>query len=179
MLLIDAVENKDYNEALIIASELGYLNLVKLLLKCPEVSPASNGSFVIDQVPNGLLTYRHPRTPLTRAVKNGHFEVVDYLLGDPRTDEHCAALCVAIMVGPSDCVVKFFNRFLEEPSIIGYSKERQFISKKIFYIGMLEVPEELNDVILHYLFKDLSIFPVYDPNHDPNHDPNNGSCCIL
>jgi hypothetical protein len=65
---------------------------------------------------------------------------------------------------------KIIERYHEEPSI-GFSRNIKTVPKKMFFIRMLEFPEELNDVILHYLFKNPSVFPVYVPN--------DGSCCIL
>jgi hypothetical protein len=158
-----AIENNDIksvkrlikNEAdiyyyhLLKASELGHSEIVKILLKDPHIHPST----YIHRVRGPITLYG---TALDEASRYGHSEVVDILLNDPRTN-----IGFSFDVAKHYSHKKVIERFLEDPLVNVPSKERLVISKKIFFIGMLEVPEELNDVILHYLFKDLSIFPVY------------------
>jgi hypothetical protein len=161
------------NRHLIHAAQIGSVDIVKLFLKDPRVDPSVySPRHICYGILNGdtMQSFIYPINAFNTASYHGHLEIVDILLSDPRTEIR-EGLKIAQINGFS----KIVERILEEPSIKGFSKERQTISKKIFFIGMLRIPEELNDKVLQYLFKNPSIFPDYVP--DKGFDP--WSCVIL
>jgi hypothetical protein len=188
MSLINAVKNNDielvkklinggidpsflFNEPLLIAAGSGHIEIVKFLLKDSRIN-------INDPEPDFIPNIY---TALDMATKYGHLKIVDYLLTDPKIGYIDRGFFHALRHGHA----KIIERYHEEP-LIGFSKNIQTVPKKMFFIKTLKVPEELNDVILHYLFKNPSIFPDYVPNSVPNKIPNivpnkipnNGSCCI-